>query len=96
MCRSPAVKLNPISQFRKLVGQTTLLYYPLRAHGHLAQGVGFRRSEEAKLVDGVSDDILGRSVLADDDVAALLVGFEHPNNLVWDVLKRNTENKTDT
>lgn len=84
---SPAVQLNPISKFGELVGQPPLLDNPLWADRHLTEGVGFRCCHEAKLVDSVGDDVLGRGVFADDDVAALLVCFEHPDNLVWDVLK---------
>lgn len=91
---SPAVQLNPIGQFGELVGKPALLDDPLWADGHLAQGVGFRRRQEAELVDSVGDDVLGCCVLADDDVAALLVGLEHADNLVWDVCRdgRKDEN----
>lgn len=81
----PAVELNPICQLGELVGQASLFYDSLWADGHLAQGVRLGSREEAELVDGVSDHILGGGVLADDDVAALLVGLEHPDHLVWDV-----------
>lgn len=88
MCNSfssPAVELNPISQFGELVGQAALFDDSLRANGYLTQGVGLRCRDEAELIDGVGDHVLGSSVLADDDVAALLVGLEHPDHLVWDV-----------
>lgn len=81
----PAVKLNPISQFGKLVGQAALFYDSLWANRYLTQGVRFGCCDEAELIDSVSDHIFGSCVLTDDDVAALLVGFEHPNHLVWDV-----------
>lgn len=82
---SPAVELNPISQFGELVRKAPLLYDSLWTDGHLAQGVGFWGGQEAELIDAVSHHILGGRVLADDDVTALLVGFEHPDDLVWDV-----------
>lgn len=81
----PAVELNAVGQLGELVGQASLLYDSLRADGHLAQGIGLWRGDEAELVDGVGDHILGRGVLADDDVAALLVGLEHADHLVRDV-----------
>lgn len=36
-------------------------------------------------MDGVGHHILGCGVFADDDVAALLVSLEYPDDLVWDV-----------
>lgn len=93
LCFLPAVKLNPISQFGKLVGKAALFYDSLRANRYLTQGVGLRCCNEAKLIDGVGDHILGSSVLTDDDVAALLVGFEHPDHLVWDVWGRKRKKK---
>lgn len=81
----PAVELNPIGQFGELVGQAALFDDSLRAHRYLTQGVGLRCCDEAELIDSVGDHILGGGVLTDDDVAALLVGLEHPNHLVWDV-----------
>lgn len=81
----PAIELNPISQFRELVGQAALFYDSLWANWYLTQGVGLGCGDEAELIDSVGNHILGSSVLTDDDVAALLVGLEHPNHLVWDV-----------
>ncbi len=31
------------------------------------------------------DDIFGCGVFTDDDIAALLVGLEHADHLIWDV-----------
>lgn len=92
---SPAVKLNPIGQFGELVRQAALLYDAFRANRHLTQGEGLGRRNQAEFVDSVGDHILGRGVLADDDVAALLVGLEHSNDLVWDVweMKRRQEER---
>lgn len=90
---SPAIELNPIGQFGELVRQAALLYDALGANRHLTQGEGLGRRNQAKFVDSVGDHILGRGVLADDDVAALLVSLEHSNDLVWDVweMKRRQE-----
>lgn len=82
---SPAVELNPISQFGELVWEAPLLYDALWTDGHLAQGVGFRGGDEAELIDGVGHHILGGGVLADDDITALLVSLEDPDHLIWDV-----------
>lgn len=82
---SPSVELNPIGKFGELVREAPLLYDALWADRHLAQGVGLGGGDEVELVDGVGHHILGGGVLADDDVAALLVSLEHPDHLVWDV-----------
>lgn len=79
----PAVELNPISQFGELIRQAALLYDSLRTDRYLTQGVGLWCCDEAELVDSVGDHVLGCSVFADNDVAALLVGLEHPDHLVW-------------
>lgn len=85
LCFLPAVKLNPVSQFGELVWQAPLFYNSLWADRYLTQGVGLGCCNEAELIDCVGDHILGCSVFADDDVAALLVSLEHPDHLVWDV-----------
>lgn len=92
---SPAIELNPIGQLGELVRQAALLYDAFRANRHLTQGEGLGRRNQAEFVDSVGDHILGRGVLADDDVAALLVGLEHSNDLVWDVweMKRRQEER---
>lgn len=84
-CFSPAIELDPIGELGELVRQAALLDDALRADGHLAQGVGLGRRQQTKLVDSVGHHVLGRGVFADDDVAALLVGLEHPDDLVRNV-----------
>lgn len=52
---------------------------------HLTEGVGLRGCDKAKLIDHVTDHVLGRGVLTDDNVTALLVSLEHPDHLVWNI-----------
>lgn len=37
------------------------------------------------------DDIFGCGVFTDDDIAALLVGFEHADHLIWNVCNGQEE-----
>lgn len=84
-CFLPAVELDSISQLGELVRQATLLDDALGADGHFTQRVVFGGCQEAEFIDGMRDHVLGSGVLTDDDVAALLVGLEHTDHLVWDV-----------
>lgn len=84
----PAVELDAVGELGELVREPTLLDHALGADGHLAQRIGVRRGQQAELVDHVRHDIFGRGVLADDDVAALLVSLEHADHLVWNVCRR--------
>ena len=88
---APAVELDAVCELGELVGESALLDDALWADGHLAQGVGVRRRQEAKLVHHVRHHVLRRGVFADDDVAALLVGLEHADHLVRNVWRKGVD-----
>lgn len=93
---SPAIELNSISKFGKLVWEAPLLYDALWTDRYLAQGVGLRGRNEAELIDGVGYHILGGCVLTDDDVTALLISLKYPDHLIWDVWQTHKHGETVT
>lgn len=82
---SPAVELDAVGQFGELVGQSALLDDSFGTYGDLAERVCIGGGDETKLMDDVRHNVFGCGVFTDDDVAALLVGLEHADHLIWNV-----------
>lgn len=70
-----------------------MLDNPLWRDRDLAQRILVRGGSDGKLSDGLDDHFLGRCVLTDHDVPALLVSLENSEHLIWQVWgrKRHTE-----
>lgn len=65
-----------------------MLDNPLWRDRDLAQRILVWGGSDGKLSDGLDDHFLGRGVLTDHDVPALLVSLENSEHLIWQVWGR--------